>query len=485
MTSDRSGLSPKPGTEFAGWVRRRADAVYLSPGRRPAEPGREPLSGGRPARRGHHGWLRLRDQLADPLFRNAYSLMANTGVTGLLGVAYWLLAARLYPVADVGRASAAYAAMSLLAGFTAFNFTGALARFIPQAGRATRALVMVAYLVSTVASVLVTVVFLLIVGHRGGSYAEFSGLAAYLVFGACVIAWSVFTMQDGVLIGLRSAVWVPVENMVFGLVKILLLVVLAAALPATGIYVSWMLPAVAAIPFVNFLIFNRLVPRHAAVTGARVPPTARQVARFVAGDYTGSLCVLITGNLVPVIVAAWVNPRLTAYFYMAWMIGGTVSLLAGNMAASLTVEGAFDTASLSANCRAALQRMALILVPVASAVTLLSSWMLSLFGTGYAASSTRILQLLVIAALPMAVTEVYLGALRAQSRASVIAFIQIARAVLILGLTFTLIEVTGITGAGWAFLVSQVVVAAGIVPGLRRVVAYEPPASSATEASLR
>ena len=35
---------------------------------------------------------------ADPLFRNAYALMVNTGTTGLLGLAYWLLAARHYAV---------------------------------------------------------------------------------------------------------------------------------------------------------------------------------------------------------------------------------------------------------------------------------------------------------------------------------------------------------------------------------------------------
>ena len=410
--------------------------------------------------------------------------MANTGTAGLLGVAYWLLAARLYPVASVGRASAAYAAMSLLAGFTAFNFTGALTRFIPQAGHTTRALVLVAYLVSTAASVLVTVPFLLIVRHRGGSYAELSSLAAGLAFGVCVVAWSLFTMQDGVLVGLRSAVWVPVENVAFGLMKILLLVVLAVALPSTGIYISWMLPAIAAVPLINFLIFSKLVPRHTAMTDTRVPPTPRQIARFVAGDYIGSLCVLITGNVVPVIVAIRVDPGLTAYFYMAWMIAGTVGLLAINMAASLTVEGAFDSASLAANCRVALHRMGLIMVPVVAAMALLSSWALSLFGPGYAANSTRILQLLAISTLPSAVTEVYLGALRAQSRASLIAFIQIFRCVLILGLTLTLIAIMGITGAGWAALVSQVIVAAMIVPGLRRVIINRQAAPVSAAASL-
>ena len=81
---------------------------------------------------------RLRQHLSDPLFRNAYALMVNTGTTGLLGLVYWLLAARHYAAADVGRASAAYAAMNLLAGITALNLTGALARFMPQSGRTHR-----------------------------------------------------------------------------------------------------------------------------------------------------------------------------------------------------------------------------------------------------------------------------------------------------------------------------------------------------------
>ncbi|MFC6895230.1 hypothetical protein ACFQGX_06995 [Nonomuraea dietziae] len=37
----------------------------------------------------------LRD-LRNPLFRNGYALMANTGITAVLGMGYWLLATRFY-----------------------------------------------------------------------------------------------------------------------------------------------------------------------------------------------------------------------------------------------------------------------------------------------------------------------------------------------------------------------------------------------------
>jgi O-antigen/teichoic acid export membrane protein len=416
----------------------------------------------------------LREHLADPLFRNGYALMLNTGLTGVLGVFYWLLAARHYPAVDVGRASAAYSAMNLLSGFTAFNLVGALTRFIPQAGNHTARLVLRAYAFSSAASILVAAVFLLGVGHLGGSYAELSSFTAGVIFTACIICWGIFTLQDGVLVGLRSAIWVPVENGTFGVVKIVLLLALAASLPHQGIYVSWMLPVALSLPVVNGLIFARLLGPHARLTATRTPPTARQITRFLAGDYTGAMCVLAVSNLVPVVVAATIGPSVNAYFYIAWMIGGTLDLFAVNMATSLTVEGAFNAAAIAVNTRAALWRTMLVLVPIAVTVALAAPFALRLFGPQYAAHGALILQLLAVATLPKALTEMYLGALRAQSRASRVALIQVIRAAMILVLAFTLTPVIGTIGAGIAVLVSQFAVAVIVGPGLLALLRYRP-----------
>ena len=326
--------------------------------------------------------------------------MVNTGTTGLLGLVYWLLAARHYAAADVGRASAAYAAMNLLAGITALSLTGALARFMPQSGGTTRALILRAYGVSAAASLVITVPFLLTVGHWGSSYSELGGVTAGFVFTAAVVAWAIFTLQDGGAhrhaeraVGghrerrLRRGQDLPADGF-------------AAVLPHLGIYISWLLPVVIAVPLVNMLIFRRLVPRHERLVGDRQPPTTRQVSRFVAGDFTGALCLLATVNLVPIVVATLVGPGANAYFYIAWTVGTTVDLLAINMAMSLTVESAFNRAKLAAHTRTALRRTMLILVPVAALTAALAPWGLSLFGPGYAAQGAPILQLLAVATLP-------------------------------------------------------------------------------------
>ena len=404
-----------------------------------------------------------------PLMRNAYALMANTVVTGGLGLAYWLLAARHYAAADVGRASAAYSAMNLLGNITALSLIGAMARFIPQAGASTGRLIRLGYLASVVTAVVGSAIFLLTTGQPGTSYSELNGFTPGIIFVAAVAIWAVFTLQDGALVGLRSARWVTLENAIFGVAKIALLLPLAAVIPHTGLYVSWIVPAALAVPLVNLLIFRKLVPAHAKETIDRAPPGRREVSRFLAGDVTGALMLLATVSLVPVLVATFVVPRINAYFYIAWTIGTTVDLLAANMALSLTVEGAYDPVRLARHARAALRRILLILVPVAAGVALLAPWILGLFGPGYARAGAPVLVLLAAATLPRTLTEMYLGALRAQSRTSLVALVQGCRAVLVLGLVVILTPAMGILGAGVAVLASQVVIAAAVTPGLIRV----------------
>jgi O-antigen/teichoic acid export membrane protein len=412
----------------------------------------------------------VRRQLADPLSSNGYSLIANSGVTGALGLVYWLLMAREYPTAAVGRASALYAAMNLLAGFTAQNFNGVLTRFIPQAGERTRTFIVRAYVVSAAASVCISILFLMTVGWWGASYSELDSPVTRLAFVASVVVWAIFTLQDSVLVGLRSAIWVLVENGVFGLAKIILLVMLVAAFPDhIGIYVSWMLPAVLAIPLINWLIFGHIVPRHTLLTQDLQPASNRQIGRFMVGDYSGALCMLATGSLIPVVVAARIDAQQTAYFYVAWVIAGIVDMIGISMGMSLTVEGAFDASTLAVNCQRALRKMATILLPCAALLALFAPFWLGLFGPAYAANGTAVLELLAAATVFRAPTELYLGALRAQSRTSMVALVQAIRAVLMLGLALVLTTALGTLGAAVAVAASQAIIAVLTSVGLWRV----------------
>ncbi|MCD9877531.1 lipopolysaccharide biosynthesis protein [Streptomyces guryensis] len=416
-----------------------------------------------------------RSEGGSPLFRNAYALMLNTGISAVLGLGYWLIAARYYSESAVGQGSAAIAAMKLLAGLTAVTLTGALARFIPVAGRATGRLIFRTYAASCVVVSFAAGIFLLTLSSWGPSYSFLHGPIKGLGFIMAVASWNLLTLQDGVLTGLRSAPWVPVGNTVFSAVKLALLVGLAASMPTTGVFVSWVLAIATSVVPLGLLVFRRLVPRHIEATADHAkPPTLKEIGRFLAGDYTGSLFSLAVVYLIPVIIASQVSSEDNAYFYITTTIGGTVNLLAINMGASLTVEGSHDPARLASNTRAALRRMARIMLPICGLLFIGAPWILGVFGAGYADAATPLLRWFAVGALLRVVMETYFAVLRAQSRTAGLAWLQGLLCVLVLGLTLLLLPRMGLTGAGVAEISSLAVIVTIAAPKLYRTVRAAP-----------
>lgn len=419
-----------------------------------------------------------------PLFRNAYALMLNTGISAVLGLGYWLIAAHYYSASAVGQGSAAIAAMKLLAGLTAVTLTGALARFIPVAGRATGRLIFRTYAGSSIVVACGAGIFLLTLDDWGPSYRFLHGPVPALGFVVAVISWNLLTLQDGVLTGLRSAPWVPVGNTVFSAVKLALLVGLASVLATSGVFVSWVAAIAFSVVPLGLLVFRRLVPRHIEATEAHAkPPTLREIGRFLAGDYTGSLFSLAVVYLVPVIIASQVSSEDNAYFYITTTIGGTVNLLAINMGASLTVEGSHDPARIAANTRAALKRMARIMLPICGLLFIGAPYILGVFGAGYADAATPLLRWFAVGALLRVVMETYFAVLRAQSRTSGLAWLQGLLCVLVLSLTLLLLPRMGLTGAGVAEISSLAVIVTIAAPKLFRTLRAAPAAELPEDAA--
>jgi hypothetical protein len=423
------------------------------------------------------GTLRLRRHIADPFSRNAYPLILNTGLTGLLGIGFWWLAPRYYSDADVGRGSALISLMTLLSGAVAINLTGTLSRFIPQAGRRTARLVCGVYLLSCVVVVVLGGGFLLTLGHWGPTFDLLRNPLMALCFVPAVVVAGIFTIQDAVLTGLRSSLWVPIENTCFGVLKIVLLVLMASAFPKEGLYLSWVVAMVLLVPPINGLIFTRLLPRHGRTTGDRVvPPTRAQIGGFFAGDYVGALFVFGAGYLVPVIVAADVAPADFAHFYLAWTVVGILNLVATNLAVSLTVEGVYDAGKLATNCRAALRRGLTILLVAVAVVALVAPWGFGTLGPGYLAALPSMLAL-ALAALPRAIVEIWIGVLRARGLTHQVARVQIAVGLVVVGCVLGWLGVDAhglggklerITGVGVAVLVGYAALAVAVAPRLRR-----------------
>ncbi|AQA02545.1 hypothetical protein BVC93_08990 [Mycobacterium sp. MS1601] len=420
--------------------------------------------------------------------RNGYALVLNTVLSGGLGLLYWVLAARNYTDADVGRNSAAISSLMLLTGMVSVNAAGTLNRFIPKAGRRTRVVVAWIYALTSLMVGLLALALVVLLHWVGGPAFDLLREPEYKVwFVVAAIGASVITVQDSVMTGLRSAVWVPLFNGLFATGKIVLLVMLADTVPHAGVFFSWIVPMIIVIFPANLLIFLRLLPRHMAAAADDAAELDRgQIGGFFAADYLGSLFLMTTIFVVPVVVATRVDPHSYAYFFFAWSIATSMNLVAANLATSMAVEGVYDESTLADNCRSALRRALILLLFAAVTIGLAAPYALGLVGKGYL-DAAPLLQLVAFASLPAAVVEIYLGTLRARALRLQIVAVQFVRGVTVLGLVHQFLSHGSLfmsygdgrlTAVGVAFLLGQLITLVMVLPGLGRLLGWfgDPPA---------
>ncbi|HKO84349.1 MAG TPA: hypothetical protein VJ140_07250, partial [Actinomycetota bacterium] len=307
--------------------------------------------------------------LRTPLYRDALALLLNSGVTSLIGVAYWTLAARLTSPEVIGVNAALISAMTALAGISHLGLEGALGGFLPRAGAATGALVKRAYVMATVLAVASATAFVVVAPRFSAQLGDLERPGMAVLFVAAVLTWSMFALQDSVLTGLGRAVWIPLENILYSAAKLVLVLALAAGLGGYGILVSWVVPAALAVVPVLLAVFKVFIPAHLEAYGTEPARGTDLFRRFVAGDGLGMLLAQVHTALLPILVMEQAGAETAGRFYIPWMLVQSLDLVAVNIGMSLTVQGAHTQDQLPSMFRRVLLRtFALVGLLVAGAI---------------------------------------------------------------------------------------------------------------------
>ena len=408
---------------------------------------------------------RLTAHLNNPLYRNGYALILSVASTSGLGFIYWILAARTYSPDVVGVNSAAISAMMFLGGIAQLNLTSSLIRFIPVAGRHTLRFITSIYGVAIAVAVLVSGVFLLGLDRWAGALEFLRSNAGFSIwFIAATVAWCIFVLQDSVLVGLRQATWVPVENTIFAVGKIILMIGFAVWAPQVGLYASWTGALAISVLFTNLIIFRGIMPR--------VLPELRQkqsslvipqVAHYAAADYIGALCWLAATTLLPLIVTSKAGATANAYFFLAWQTAFLMYHISASMGSSLVVEASTDPSQLKTFTYRVVLQTLLLLIPGVIVLLVGAPYILRIFGPDYAVQADDLLRLLALSAIPYMVNTLFVSVSRVRRRMKAIIVTLVTMCTLILVLSELLIDVYGITGVGLACLIGQGLVALVII----------------------
>ena len=400
------------------------------------------------------------------LTTNAVSLMTATVATNALGLVFWALAERLRSPGVVGRAAATVAALTLLATVSQLNLTNVFIRLLPPAGRLGKRLIAHGYLAVVVVALLVGFIY-----ASGGlsSRVLTGGFTAHALFVVAVAVLAIFALQDSVLTALRLAPWVAIENISFAACKLALLPALVL-LPNSdsGIVISWVIPAAAAVVAISVLLFRRVLRSLEDIEGTL--PDRRRLLSFVAGEYVGSLCATATIQLMPLFIVWRLGAPQVAYFTLPWLISMGITMLLWNVASSFVVELAGGREHSSALLSRSLALWGVIVVGALAVCVAGANPLLDLAGHIYTAHGAGLLRLVGLSVPFSAVVAMYCTLVWIDGRIWWLAAFQAASGATILGATLVLLPHLGVVAVGWANLGVQALAAAIAAPlAARRV----------------
>ncbi len=408
---------------------------------------------------------------ATPLIFNGYALVANAGLTSVLGFAFWMLASRLFSQEQVGLGAALISSMTMISYLSQMNLNSLLLRFLPLAGASAKYLVLKAYLFVGVLSALVAVAF----ANGVGSFAEPLDIfrnnhLKMALFVMATVFWSLFALQDAILTGLRRSVLVPAKNFAYSALKITFLLSFAVMMQQNinSIFLAWILPLFPIIIVMNTTIFRNLNSKIGVHSG-RDELDLKSLARYLGWDSIGTFSVAVAFGLAPLMVTASAGVAANATYHLAWTLAYSVYLIGRSMGASLIAEGAVNPQRLKSLTSDTLVHSLILISAAVFILFLFAPLIMSIFGSAYIKDGSGILRVLALCCVPWAVTTVYVSAARAQARTKNVAVVQFLTLVLFVIISALLLPPWGALGVAFSWLITHSLVCFGIIGvGIKR-----------------
>lgn len=418
---------------------------------------------------------RLRRLAADPLLRSAYSLMLNVVLTAGSGVLFWILAARLFPSETVGRDSALVSAMTVFYVICSLGLSSWIIRFLPVVHMRPGRVVAGAYAITVSLSLVGGVAFVVIAPEISDEYrflADSSLLAVTYV--ASIALWGVFALQDAVLTALRRAPWVPIENGVFGVLKLAALPVMLALGTSDAVFIAWVVPMAMMIIPINFLIFGRVLRHQHGAGGEHDSPIQRfgraGLIRYQAQDWGAGVLFQLGSTALPTVLVGLVGSHEAAYFYMPFTIVAAFDLMFLNVASSLTVEAVREEWRTPELTRTVIRRFGPLLAAGVLVLGIGAPLVLAPFGAEYAEHGATVLRLLAVASVFRGLVALYTALCRINGTTMPVLEIQAVTFALVMSLTVVLGKAHGLDGVAVAWLVGNGAVALFTIPRILRTI---------------
>jgi O-antigen/teichoic acid export membrane protein len=395
------------------------------------------------------------------LYRNSLAILLNYGFNALFGLVFWVVAARYYPVVDLGLATVAISIGTFIVNLSRFGMDVGMTRYLPEK-KDPQVLYSTILIITMVCSVIITALFIININYLSPSLAvlqDFGIAASFILF---ILFFSIYGIQNSALISIRKSGMSFVQNIVLCL-RIPLLILLVS-FGIMGVFISFSVTYLLAMIF-GFIVLNRLkIPTRLVFSVTSL----LEIVRYSLGNYTAMIFSITPIYLMPYVIFNITGARDSAYFYVAYSVASILFMVPSAVSMSLFVEGSHNQ-PLQVNAVKSLILTTVLIVPMILAIFLFGDKILLLFSKEYALQSFELLKLLAISSLFSPLLFVYLAVEKVHKGLYMINLVNFLTSLAMIVAGALMLPVYGLIGIGYAWLLTYLVTGVIILIHYRKV----------------
>lgn len=364
------------------------------------------------------------------------------------GFFFWIIAARLYAVEEVGLATAIISSLALVALFSTLGFDSSIIRFLPQEDRGR--VISTCLIVTAGASILAGGIYILLAMILTPTMPLWQEPEYALVFISVAALNSIAVMGGYAFVAERRADQYFLQNLMQA-IRIPALLPLAF-LGVFGIFGAIGLGYLAAALYCLVKIHLTISPIRPLVDREFI----RKSFRFSSLNYLSSLLYAAPTLIMPIMVLSLLDEAEAAKYYIAFALGTMVLIIPSSFGTSLFVEGSHGSELRKSAMRAGGASL-MIMLPVVLVLFFFGDRLLGLLKGEYI-EAFSLLRIIALSSFLVACYSLFIPIQNVRMKVESIVRLNLIRCILLIGLSYVLVNRYGILGAGYAWMATYIVI---------------------------
>ncbi|AEB67943.1 membrane protein [Methanothrix sp.] len=384
----------------------------------------------------------------DGLYRTSFFMAFANIMSAGCGFFFWIIAARLYALEQVGLATALISSLALVALFSTLGFDSSIIRFLPLEDKGK--VISTSFFVTTGASIIFGGICILLMMIMTPSMPFWQDPGNSLAFILVAALNSIAVMGGYAFVADRKADHYFLQNLLQA-IRIPALVPLAF-LGVFGIFgaigLGYLTAALYSLTKIQLSI-------------CRIRPQAdrefiRKSLRFSSLNYLSSLLYAAPTLMMPILVLSLLDEAEAAKYYIAFALGTLVLIIPSSFGTSLFVEGSHGNSLKKSAFRAGGASL-MIMLPAVLVLFFYGDQLLGLLRGEYV-EGFGLLKIIALSSFPVACYSLFIPIQNVRMRVESIVKLNALRCILLLGLSYVMVNRYGILGAGYAWMITYMVI---------------------------